>query len=100
MAHIKKIKYKSANGEIYSEDAAINHDLNETLNLNCSAQYLKENRKAALEALKANLHSRGTLGKNAWEKLLQKYSSANNLGQKREYAGIVIWYIKRKLGDA
>lgn len=53
-ATIDKIKYKS-NGEIYSEDEQINKDLIDTLNLNCEAVSLPQNRKAALNALYAKI---------------------------------------------
>ncbi|MCD8119124.1 MAG: hypothetical protein LUE29_06560 [Lachnospiraceae bacterium] len=96
--HIGKIKYRTGGGEIYSDDADMNRDLNETLNLNCTVQYLKENRKAVLDTLKVNLRGKGTLGRNDWERLLKKYSDVNEEGQKREYAGIVIWYSQKRLG--
>ena len=44
---VRKIKYK-ADGSIYSDDADINKDITETLNLNCEAVSLPETRKRVL----------------------------------------------------
>ncbi|MCD8154626.1 MAG: TIGR02646 family protein [Clostridiales bacterium] len=97
--HIDQIKYKQLSGEIYSEDEAFNKDLNETLNLNCSKQFLKENRRAALNAVKNKIcrMSQGTVSRRQLEKLLMQYRKADENGMKEEYAGIVIWYLKKKL---
>ncbi|MFI3213508.1 MAG: hypothetical protein R3Y24_09200 [Eubacteriales bacterium] len=51
---INKIKYKR-NGIIYSADVDINEDLNETLNLNCDAASLPDNREAALRSLQIKI---------------------------------------------
>ena len=48
---VRKIKYK-ANGSIYSDDADINKDVTETLNLNCQALSLPQTRKNVLMAEK------------------------------------------------
>lgn len=55
MISIEKIKYKS-DGTIYSDDANVELDLNEALNLNCSTALLKQNRKAALDEVKRYLY--------------------------------------------
>ena len=44
---VRKIKYK-ADGSIYSEDAEINKDVTDTLNLNCPALSLPQTRKKVL----------------------------------------------------
>ena len=48
---VRKIKYK-ADGSIYSDDAEINKDVTETLNLNCQALSLPQTRKNVLMAEK------------------------------------------------
>ena len=48
---VRKIKYK-ADGSIYSDDADINKDVTETLNLNCQALSLPQTRKNVLMAEK------------------------------------------------
>jgi uncharacterized protein (TIGR02646 family) len=49
------IKYRP-DGKIYSDDVSVNHDLNETLNLNL--EFLKKNRKVALDAVLAQLRKK------------------------------------------
>ncbi len=95
--HIDQIKYRTGTGEIYSDDPIIEHDLNITLNLNCQEQYLKENRRAVLNTLKSHIYRKGTLSRTDWEKILKMYTSIDSEGQRKEYAGIAVWYINRKL---
>ncbi len=95
--HIAKIRYKAGTGEIYSEDPIINRDLNDTLNLNCKEQFLKENRKMVLDTLKSHINKKDILSRAEWEKILKKYDSMDHEGHRKEYAGIAIWYINRKL---
>ncbi len=95
--HIAKIRYKSGTGEIYSDDPVIDYDLNVTLNLNCEEQYLKENRKEVLDALKSHIRRKGSLSRAEWEKYLKLYDSVDAKNQRKEYAGIATWYINRKL---
>ncbi len=95
--HIDMIKYRQGTGEIYSDNQIINMDLDGTLNLNCARQYLKDNRRAALMQLQKKLNAMGTINRNKLEKLLQECMSQDADGQKMEYAGILIWYLNRKL---
>jgi len=95
--HIAKIKYRTGTGEIYSDDPVIEHDLNVTLNLNCKEQQLKENRKAVLKTIQNQIQKKGTLSRAKWAKILKMYTSVDSEGQRKEYAGIAIWYINRKL---
>lgn len=99
---IEKICYDSSNGFIYSQDQRLNYDLNKTLNLNCDGPgvFLCSNRKAVLEACKEYLRKHQKNG--AWssallQKMLQHYENRDDEGKKKEYAGIAIWYIKRRL---
>lgn len=94
---IEKISYK-ADGTIYSDDVNIQKDLDETLNLNCDAVLLKQNRKSVLDAIKREIFkkSQHTISKKQLENLLNKMSLKIN-GQYIPFAGIAIWYLKKKL---
>ena len=97
--HIGKIAYRTRTGEIYSEDPAINHDINETLNLNCTKQFLPGNRKSAYEAVIAVLsknHRHGNWTAADIMPVKQIYETALN-GERKEYAGIVLWYLEKLL---
>lgn len=95
---INKIKYKT-DGTIYSDDAAIDKDLDSTLNLNCPASYLKVNRKAALDRIKRELYDKfpgQKAPKQQLERMLTHFQTANH-GQYVEFVGIIIWYLKRQI---
>lgn len=97
--HIGKIAYRTRTGEIYSEDPVFNHDINETLNLNCRKQYLPENRKSAYEAVIAVLsknHRQGNWTSADIMPVKQVYETVTN-GERKEYAGIVLWYLEKLL---
>lgn len=98
---IDKIKYKT-DGTIYSDDPAINKDLDSTLNLNCPASYLKANRKAALDRIKRELHDKfpgKKVPKQQLERMLKQFQVKTN-GRYAEFAGVIIWYLKRQIARA
>lgn len=95
---IAQIKY-STDGTILSDNEKINDDLDKILNLNCPESRLKENRKAALDALKkwVNKNYSGKhLSSDVWKKIYIGMCTAK-AGSKPEYVGILEWYIKRKI---
>lgn len=95
---IDKIKYRH-NGEIFSEDIEINEDLNERLNLNCSAVSLPECRAAALNHLIKELSSekeRGNWNINMLKKYRKKYEQLHN-GRYTPYLGIILWYLDLRI---
>lgn len=116
MEHIQKIKYKSSTGEIYADDeertvffqsetghnyediTTFQHDIDKTLNLNeDDYHYLKQNRKAALDAVIIYLTSKQSWGANDLQKLIRKYEQPDSEGKKEPYAGIILWYLKKKV---
>ncbi len=96
---INKIKYKR-NGLIYSADVDINRDLNETLNLNCDAVSLPDNREAALRSLQTKIKKdlKNKQGDSAyWDDL---YHKINDKNPKMEYVGILLDYLQNKIVTA
>lgn len=96
---IRKIIYKVSDGTIFSKDDVIDKDLDKTLNLNCEKALLKLNRKRALTTLQQKLYELqglGTWNKNLLDKHIQYYENVDKLGKKSEYAGILLWYLKKK----
>ena len=96
---ISLIKYNGM-GMICSDDAEINQDVNDTLNLNCKVVNLPENRKSALDALKVYLkqqQEKGLWKRSLLEKIKRKVENANELEQKQEYSGILIYYLDKQL---
>lgn len=95
---IRKITY-TADGRITSEDKEIRKDLEETLNLNCKASSLPENRKNVLFQTKQEIY-RQCKNKNheiyiKWmNALYQRYMVQREL---KPYCGIVIEWLEREL---
>ncbi|MDE5814237.1 MAG: hypothetical protein K2H72_08130, partial [Muribaculaceae bacterium] len=90
---INTITYKT-DGSICSTNSDYNKELNEILNLN--AAILKANRKAVRKQLI------NSLGKKDWkkgdlEKLIKVYSEKDRDGKKKEYCGVVLSYLTKKL---
>lgn len=100
---ISKIRYES-DGTITSEDPDLEKDLNVILNLNYDGDsvYLKQNRKAVLDACKEKLRRmkvKGQWNKTLLKKVLKEYEEPDEQGRLREYSGIAIWYLKKRIGD-
>ena len=95
---VRKIKYK-ADGSIYSDDAEINKDVTETLNLNCQALSLPQTRKNVLMAEK-NRIVRKCKGKghDAYIRELERtYASLVEERNLTPYCGIIISWLESKL---
>lgn len=96
---IDLIAYKS-DGTIYSNDTQIDYDLNITLNLNCDIDFLRLNRRKALEAVKSKLNKIQKTGDWTEPRLLEikkAYERFNGDGCYAEYAGVIIYYINKRL---
>lgn len=97
--HIQQIGYKP-DGTIHaSGNQAFEKDLNDILNLNYRYGYIKTNRKAALDKIKADIHKK--LGdKSALQsylkKMLEFYATLHN-GEFREYSGIITDYLRKRI---
>ena len=95
---VRKIKYK-ADGSIYSDDADINEDVTEILNLNCEAVSLPETRKNVLNVLK-NAIAEKCKGKShdayirELERIYDRLVYQRNL---TPYCGIIISWLEEKL---
>ena len=96
-ADIKAISYDS-NGHIFASNAEFQRDLNEVLNLNGEEGYLVENRKLTLKAFQKRvlkkLGARTATGED-WRNFAKSIRDDN--GRYIPYAGIILWYINKKL---
>ena len=95
---VRKIKYK-ADGSIYSDDADINKDVTETLNLNCQALSLPQTRKNVLMAEK-NRIAKKCNGKSQDAYIRELKRTYEKLVHERNlipYCGIIISWLEEKL---
>ena len=90
---IDTLSYKN-DGTIVSSNDTYNQEINDVLNLNIPM--LKANRKAVRGQLITSL------GKNGWkksniQKILKVYQQKDTEGKKKEYCGVVVDYLTKKL---
>ena len=92
---LKDIAYRK-NGEIYSVNDDVQRDLVETLNLNCEAAYLPENRKAVMVQFNEWLSHAARHGDvvNACRKRRRIIEESEN---KPEFAGVLLYLLDRRI---
>jgi uncharacterized protein (TIGR02646 family) len=93
--HIEsKIEY-STTGRVKSNDIVFNEQLNSMLGLNCSR--LIENRKAVIESVQIGLSKKsGTRTVNEIRIEIDKWSSVDHDGCKKEYCGVALFILHKK----
>ena len=89
-------------GEIQSSNEDFQKDFDDILNLNDPYGFLIPGRKTALLTVKKRLSNYGKKGNDQHvrtqaKKILENYRSKNAKGAYPEYAGIIIWYLERKM---
>ena len=87
------------NGTIYSTDSVIDTEINEILHLNLGI--LCNNRKAVMTVVRKTLSSlptNATYGEI--EKILQKWENQDDSKKYKPYAGIAIFFLKKRLRNS
>lgn len=95
---ISLIKYKIS-GEIYSDDSAINSDLNITLNLNSPDTYTKVNRQKVIAQVYTLVQKSGGKSKTFLYKLKTKYESRNLKGELMPFCGAALYFINKWIAE-
>lgn len=80
-----------AGGTIFSNDETIN----DVLNLN--VPFLKNNRKAALEAFKATLDKRGALPMEKLKRWLQRWNGESHTNNLEPFCQVVVYWLRKRL---
>ncbi|EJQ92884.1 retron system putative HNH endonuclease [Bacillus cereus] len=93
-AMVDTIKY-SGGGEISSENAVLDKDLNETLNLN--TELLKENRKATLQAVIKFIGNRDAWSEAGIKRAIKFYSSKDERGAYVPYCQVALYFLQKRL---
>lgn len=90
-----RIRYKP-NGEIGSDDPAFDAELRTVLNLN--ATRLVANRKRTWDAVTERLKRiQGSATRSAIEEIKARWESTNRAGERLEYCGVALHYLKKRL---
>lgn len=89
------IQYKH-DGTIYSTDSRVQHDLNDTLNLNsdCDKRRLKENRKRTLQAFLYYIKKKYPTG-SIQTYCKRELERLQNEAVKMEYVGILLYWLEK-----
>lgn len=98
-AIINKIRY-DRDGTIHSDDQNIDHDLQETLNLNSKTHFLPQNRYTALKKVYENMRKDfkdAPFTYTQVKKTIKKFESTDKHGKKEEYSGFVLYFLKKRL---
>lgn len=96
---LREIKYDSE-GRISSSDPIVAEDINRRLNLNCAEVRLPENRLAALRAMQKELLKYKS--EKEYVSQCRRYLNrfCEDSEKKREYVGILIWWLEKRLHRA
>ncbi len=106
--HVEDLIHYMTNGEVRSSDATFDSELGDnpqiTKNnyqrvLNLNIAFLRNNRIGVLDGFKAGLSKRGSLDRDAWSRLLQRWNGDEG-GTLEPFSPVVVWWIKKKLNRA
>jgi len=85
-------------GTVESSDPLFDRELNEVLNLNLP--FLRNNRKAVLDAFKQGLAMRGHLSRAVLQRWLQDWNGDSDPGALRPYCQVVVYWLRKRLARA
>ncbi len=93
--HVEDFIRYDAGGRIVSEDGAFDGELNEVLNLN--APFLKNNRKATLDAFKATLLKRRELSRMTLERWLGEWNGETHTDELQPFCQVIVYWLRKRL---
>ena len=85
-------------GRIASDNPVFDSDLNDVLNLN--EAFLRNNRKATLDAFIAALPKRGRLSPETVEKWLMNWNGESHTGELPPFCQVVVYWLRKRLARA
>lgn len=92
---LAEIRYRS-DGIICSDDAGVQRDLDETLNLNCREAYLPQNRKKVIDTLNLQLRKVAESGNVVGYCMRQRDAIARS-EVKLEFAGVMLYFLEKRI---
>jgi uncharacterized protein (TIGR02646 family) len=82
-------------GTVTSNDPAFDTELNSVLNLNVS--FLRNNRKAVLDAFKTTLIKRNNLARPTLERWLRDWNGESHAGELEPFCQVVVYWLRKRL---
>jgi uncharacterized protein (TIGR02646 family) len=98
MPRVEDLVRFEGDGRIVSDDAAFDEELNEVLNLN--EAFLRNSRKAVLDAFKSRLRKRGPLSRSTLTQWLSDWNGESRPGELREFCQVVVYWLRKRLARA
>ena len=95
---VERLIHFEGDGTITSDDVRFNGELNETLNLN--TKFLKNNRKATLDAFKMTLDKRGQPPPLTLERWLREWNGETRAGELQPFCQIVVYWLRKRISQA
>lgn len=96
LAHqIERYVRFEADGTILSNDQTFDEELNDVLNLN--TPFLKNNRKAMLEAFKATLQKRANPPRTTLERWLREWNGESHADDLQPFCQVVVYWLRKRL---
>ena len=95
MPRLENLITFQGDGQIASDNAAFDAELNEVLNLN--EAYLRNSRKEVLEAFKRALEKRGHLSRATIVKWAKDWNGELDGGELREFCQVVVYWLRKRL---
>lgn len=95
MPRIEDMVRFAGDGRISSDNPSFDSELNEILNLN--EAFLKNSRKAVLDAFRESLVKRGHLPRATLSRWVEDWNGELHAGELREFCQIVVYWLRKKL---
>ncbi len=95
MHRVEEIIRFEGDGNVSSLDPVFDRELDEVLNLNLA--FLKNNRKATLEAFIGALPKGGTLHRGTLEKWLREWNGESRSGELQPFCQVVVYWLRKRL---
>jgi len=96
--HIESFIHFAGDGTISSHDPSFDEELNEALNANVA--YLKNQRRAVLDAFKSTLNKRGDLQRTTLERWLREWNGGPQTSELRPYCQVIVYWLRKRLARA
>ncbi len=93
--HVETLVRYYADGRIASDNVAWNAELEEILNLN--TPFLRNNRKAVLDAFQRTLSRRGELQRPTLETWIEDWNGDSSQEDLRPYCQVVVYWLRKRL---
>jgi hypothetical protein len=95
MHRVEELIRFEGDGRIVSDDSTFNEEINDVLSLNIA--FLRNNRKATLDAFIAALPKRGLSSRASLEKWLREWNGDLDLGELKPFCQVVVYWLRKRL---